>query len=162
MTMMCGNDKKRKCRVCGCTDDDCGACVAARGHPCWWVADDLCSRCAGPGEIIRSIINKCKDIHTGWIRYFVKHPEKEDEYRESAGDRRHHEHYNAEYDKALEALEKLEDKSAKDEVLKKFYIEGLEKSEAKIKLLENELEACRKTIHDNCEVVSRILKEQDG
>ena len=38
-------DKDRKCRVCGCTDDNCLECIKAQGHPCWWVEDDLCSRC---------------------------------------------------------------------------------------------------------------------
>jgi hypothetical protein len=41
----------RRCRVCGCTDDDCSQCVEATGDSCWWVQDpegkgDLCSRCA--------------------------------------------------------------------------------------------------------------------
>jgi hypothetical protein len=36
----------RTCRACGCTDDDCGQCVEAQGHPCHWVEADLCSRCA--------------------------------------------------------------------------------------------------------------------
>lgn len=36
----------RRCRVCGCTDDDCSQCVASQGHPCHWVEEDLCSRCA--------------------------------------------------------------------------------------------------------------------
>lgn len=35
----------RQCRVCGCTEDDCSRCVAAQGHACHWVADNLCSRC---------------------------------------------------------------------------------------------------------------------
>lgn len=38
----------RKCRVCGCTDDDCSDCVARTGSACWWVDQDLCSACAGP------------------------------------------------------------------------------------------------------------------
>lgn len=33
-------DKKRKCRVCGCTWDH--ACPGS----CYWVEEDLCSRCA--------------------------------------------------------------------------------------------------------------------
>ena len=37
----------QKCRVCGCTDDDCSECIAAQGHPCHWVEEDLCSRCSG-------------------------------------------------------------------------------------------------------------------
>lgn len=36
----------RKCRVCGCTDDDCRQCIEAQGFPCEWVEEDLCSRCA--------------------------------------------------------------------------------------------------------------------
>lgn len=35
----------RRCRVCGCTDDDCSGCVARTGEPCYWVSDDLCSAC---------------------------------------------------------------------------------------------------------------------
>lgn len=35
----------RACRVCGCTDDDCSACVEATGTSCWWVGENLCSRC---------------------------------------------------------------------------------------------------------------------
>jgi ParB/RepB/Spo0J family partition protein len=35
----------RKCRVCGCTDDDCSQCVEKTGEPCHWVEDDLCSAC---------------------------------------------------------------------------------------------------------------------
>jgi ParB family chromosome partitioning protein len=34
---------KKKCRVCGCTDDN--ACVV-EGVPCHWVEEDLCSACA--------------------------------------------------------------------------------------------------------------------
>ncbi len=34
----------RTCRGCGCTDH--AACSTMAG-PCWWVDDDLCSRCAG-------------------------------------------------------------------------------------------------------------------
>ena len=37
--------RERKCRVCGCTDDDCRQCIEATGDPCEWVAVDLCSRC---------------------------------------------------------------------------------------------------------------------
>ncbi len=34
-----------KCRVCGCTNDDCRQCVLASGRACSWVAPYLCSRC---------------------------------------------------------------------------------------------------------------------
>ncbi len=36
----------RKCRVCGCTDDDCRQCIEAQGHACSWLLDNLCTRCA--------------------------------------------------------------------------------------------------------------------
>jgi hypothetical protein len=39
--------KKRRCRVCGCTDDDCRQCIEKTGEPCYWVEDDLCSACIG-------------------------------------------------------------------------------------------------------------------
>lgn len=34
------------CKVCGCTDYHCGACIENTGVPCWWVQEDLCSACA--------------------------------------------------------------------------------------------------------------------
>jgi hypothetical protein len=40
-------ESKRRCRVCGCTDDDCHHCIEKTGKPCYWVEDDLCSACAG-------------------------------------------------------------------------------------------------------------------
>jgi hypothetical protein len=41
----------RRCRVCGCTDDDCRGCVAKTGAPCHWIEYDLCSACAArPGS----------------------------------------------------------------------------------------------------------------
>jgi hypothetical protein len=39
----------RRCRVCGCTDDN--ACLTAAG-PCCWVAPDLCSACAAKGGYV--------------------------------------------------------------------------------------------------------------
>jgi hypothetical protein len=39
----------RKCRVCGCTEEDCSQCVAKTGEPCHWVGEDLCSACV-PAE----------------------------------------------------------------------------------------------------------------
>lgn len=39
-----------RCRVCGCTDDDCRQCIAVTGRPCHWVAPDLCSACVLPAE----------------------------------------------------------------------------------------------------------------
>jgi hypothetical protein len=42
-----GPADERKCRVCGCTDDDCRQCIEKTGEPCHWVEEDLCSACAG-------------------------------------------------------------------------------------------------------------------
>lgn len=35
----------RKCKVCGCTDEDCSVCMMITGAPCFWIFNDLCSRC---------------------------------------------------------------------------------------------------------------------
>lgn len=37
--------EEKKCRICGCTDNDCRQCIEKTGSPCSWVADDLCSAC---------------------------------------------------------------------------------------------------------------------
>jgi len=50
---------KRRCRVCGCTDDNaCWDPVA--NHPCYWVEDDLCSACVAP-HVARIPVFKCED-----------------------------------------------------------------------------------------------------
>ena len=41
----------RKCRICGCTDDNCRQCIERTGEPCHWVDEDLCSACAKRGKI---------------------------------------------------------------------------------------------------------------
>jgi len=41
------NHRVRRCRICGCTDDDCSVCIEKTGEPCHWVEEDLCSACAG-------------------------------------------------------------------------------------------------------------------
>jgi hypothetical protein len=52
----------RKCRVCGCTDDDCRQCIEKTGSPCHWVEEDLCSACAqGPKYRV------CRDCGNGFI-----------------------------------------------------------------------------------------------
>ena len=38
-----------ECRVCGCTDYDCHACIERTGEPCTWIAPDLCSACGEAG-----------------------------------------------------------------------------------------------------------------
>lgn len=35
----------RRCRECGCTEEDCSQCQAKTGEGCVWVDDDLCSAC---------------------------------------------------------------------------------------------------------------------
>ncbi|HVU38076.1 MAG TPA: hypothetical protein VHC95_07055 [Opitutales bacterium] len=42
--------KNRRCRVCGCTEDDCRQCIAKTGQPCHWVEPDLCSACVQDPE----------------------------------------------------------------------------------------------------------------
>ena len=37
----------QRCRVCGCTDDDCSGCIDRTGHRCHWIEKDLCSACSG-------------------------------------------------------------------------------------------------------------------
>lgn len=37
--------KQRKCRICGCTDEDCRQCIEKTGFACHWVEEDLCSAC---------------------------------------------------------------------------------------------------------------------
>ncbi len=37
--------KQRKCRVCGCTDNNCRQCIEKTGSPCHRVEKDLCSAC---------------------------------------------------------------------------------------------------------------------
>jgi len=38
-------DKPRQCRICGCTDENCGRCIEKTGRPCHWIEWDLCSAC---------------------------------------------------------------------------------------------------------------------
>lgn len=37
--------QEQKCRVCGCTQDNCEQCIEKTGQPCTWVEKDLCSAC---------------------------------------------------------------------------------------------------------------------
>jgi len=50
-----------RCRVCGCTGNDCRQCVEAQGVACHWVEVDLCSRCEEPGLLV----GDRKDISNG-------------------------------------------------------------------------------------------------
>jgi hypothetical protein len=51
--LLAGADWGRQCRVCGCTELD-----ACRGG-CYWVEDDLCSRCETKGE------SQCRRLRAG-------------------------------------------------------------------------------------------------
>ena len=51
--------KQNKCRICGCTDRDCRACIRKTGEPCYWVEDDLCSACAG-APLLSEVLDKLK------------------------------------------------------------------------------------------------------
>jgi PRTRC genetic system protein E len=37
---------QQRCRICGCTQDDCRQCIEKTGAPCYWVDSDLCSACS--------------------------------------------------------------------------------------------------------------------
>lgn len=50
----------RKCRVCGCTDNDCRQCIERVGEPCTWVEVDLCSACTGLTMICLERIRQSK------------------------------------------------------------------------------------------------------
>lgn len=44
----------RRCRQCGCTDDDCSGCIERAGQACYWIEGDLCSACAPPQQSVPS------------------------------------------------------------------------------------------------------------
>lgn len=45
------------CRACGCTDDDCSACIEATGQRCSWADEQhtLCTRC-DRGELVAALV----------------------------------------------------------------------------------------------------------
>jgi hypothetical protein len=45
----------RKCRVCGCTENNCKQCIKKTGKPCTWVEEDLCSACAPEKKNTRKV-----------------------------------------------------------------------------------------------------------
>lgn len=62
------------CRVCGCTDEDCGGCVERTGQPCYWVEEDLCSACVVPVDEalapptdaeIEAVLARCSEPDAG-------------------------------------------------------------------------------------------------
>jgi hypothetical protein len=48
-------DETGTCRICGCTDEDCSACVARTGTVCSWVEHNVCSACAD-AELTRDVL----------------------------------------------------------------------------------------------------------
>lgn len=52
------------CRVCGCTDGDCSGCIEVSGHPCSWVEEDLCSRCA---DGILAVADAAAEVHESQV-----------------------------------------------------------------------------------------------
>jgi hypothetical protein len=57
-----GKEKKRKCWVCGCTDENCQACIDILGKGCTWEEEDLCSLCGIIGVITLGSPEQKKDI----------------------------------------------------------------------------------------------------
>lgn len=53
------DDAEQKCRVCGCTDDNCEQCVQKTGEPCIWVEEDLCSACVGDDKSTKIDVCPC-------------------------------------------------------------------------------------------------------
>jgi PRTRC genetic system protein E len=53
--------EQQKCRICGCTEDNCQKCIRLTGQPCHWVEPDLCSAC-------QSLAEKPKEIKFGFFR----------------------------------------------------------------------------------------------
>ncbi len=51
---------EQKCRECGCTNDDCRACIKKTGSPCYWVEPDLCSACKTTKKKTRKKKNNAK------------------------------------------------------------------------------------------------------
>jgi len=42
----------KRCRSCGCTDDDCTLCSERTGAPCSWAEPSLCSACLEPCSLL--------------------------------------------------------------------------------------------------------------
>jgi hypothetical protein len=77
--MIMDGDEPPRCRVCGCTEDDCSQCVERTGEPCSWVAVDLCSACAGGPAVIDSATcrrcTECVGEQHHWLTAMPECPE---------------------------------------------------------------------------------------
>jgi len=56
------NTSTWKCRVCGCTDDNCAICIRTTGQPCHWVEENLCSACVDQPKEIKSQTGNTMDF----------------------------------------------------------------------------------------------------
>ncbi len=57
---------------------------------------------------VKQIIRESLDTHVRWLEYYSKHPEREIEYKKSAGDREHQQYCIAKYKEALKLLDEIE------------------------------------------------------
>lgn len=64
--------RARKCRECGCTDDNCAECVKVQGYPCHWHEDDLCSRCANELERKTADLKRRETTKAAYMRFMTK------------------------------------------------------------------------------------------
>lgn len=53
-TILPDNASEQKCRVCGCTENNCEQCIKLTGHPCHWVEVDLCSACQDAIDTVKN------------------------------------------------------------------------------------------------------------
>jgi hypothetical protein len=56
-----------KCFFCGCTNDNCSACIEATGVPCSWVGPNQCSAC-----VEREIDLQGLDLNEQYRRYLER------------------------------------------------------------------------------------------
>lgn len=49
----------KKCRHCGCTDEDCSQCIEKTGEPCYWV-DETESHDHDPGPLCSACAKVCR------------------------------------------------------------------------------------------------------
>ena len=75
----------RKCRVCGCTEDDCECCITRTGSPCHWVEYDLCSACETNPNHKENPMSKIGDKISEALQRFEEDHAKFEKGNHSAG-----------------------------------------------------------------------------
>ena len=65
------SDPVRTCRSCGCTDHH--ACVDPVDGPCWWVAPDQCSHCAGAMAVLAKKLVVAQDLGSALVSIEARH-----------------------------------------------------------------------------------------